>query len=266
MGGRKERGCDVHNMPRGRQDLVDRRLFIPDTIWKIGDDGYLYPIHRHDDPGIWEAAVSADEPVITQVADFLSDGMRAGRLTSSSTAPWLMARMLQALDVKAGMAVLEIGTGTGWNAALLAAAGAAVTTVEIDQRMADHARQALRKAGFPGVEVVWGDGELGVADRAPYDRVIATAAVHTVPYPWVQQTVDGGLLVLPYTGRHHPCGLAVLSVVAGTASGRVVDDNAGFMPLRGQRLSPQEMDEIGEPAPVVLIEVGPHGQHVTAPA
>jgi hypothetical protein len=74
---------------------------------------------------------------------------------------------------------------------------------------------------------------------------------------------DGGLLVLPYTGPHHPCGLAVLSVRAGTALGRIVDDNAGFMPLRGQRLSTRELDEIGQPGPVVLIEVGPHGQRVT---
>ncbi len=252
----------MHDMPRGGFDLVDRRLFIPDTIWELENDGYLAPVHRQDNPDLWEALVSADEPVITQVDDFLSDGVRAGRLTSSSSAPWLMARMLGALDLEPGMAVLEIGTGTGWNAALLAAAGAIVTTVEIDEHLADHARLALSRAGYPDVAVVCGDGELGVPERAPYDRVIATAAVHTVPYPWVEQTADGGLLVLPYTGPHHPSGLAVLSVRAGRASGRIVDDNAGFMPLQGQRLSARELDEIGQPSPVVLIEVGPHGQRV----
>src|SRR5215469_2359397 len=131
----------MHDMPRRGRDLaVDRRLFIPDTIWELGNDGYLAPVRRQDNPDLWEDLVSADEPVITQVDDFLSDGVRAGRLTSSSSAPWLMERMLRALDLRPGMAVLEIGTGTGWNAALLAAAGAVVTTVEIDQCLADHAR------------------------------------------------------------------------------------------------------------------------------
>jgi protein-L-isoaspartate(D-aspartate) O-methyltransferase len=159
----------------------------------------------------------------------------AGRYSSS--APWLMSRMLDALDMSPGMTVLEIGTGTGWNAALMAAAGAGVTTVEIDEDLAEHARTALDQAGFSDVLVVCEDGERGVPERSPYDRVLATASVHTVPYSWVEQTANGGLLVIPFTGPHHPLGLAVLNVAAGVASGRIVDDNIAFIPLRGQRLS-----------------------------
>jgi protein-L-isoaspartate(D-aspartate) O-methyltransferase len=253
-------------MRRDWQGLADRRLFIPDTIWTLGDDGWLVPVRRCDDPDAWEARVAADEPIITQVDDGAGDGERGSDPTSSSSAPWLMARMLDALDLAAGMRVLEIGTGTGWNAALLAAAGAIVTTVEIDEELAARARRSLAMAGYQDVVVVCGDGERGVPEHAPYDRVLATAAVHTVPYAWVRQTVEGGVLVVPYTGRHHPCGLAVLTVTAGTASGRIVDDETTFMPVRGQRLGPRELREIGPPVPGLRIEVGPDGQRHTTPA
>jgi protein-L-isoaspartate(D-aspartate) O-methyltransferase len=251
---------------------VDRRLFIPDLIWDL-DDGWQVPVRRQDDPDRWEALVSADEAVITQLDDGAAyrgadPSRRASWLTSSSSAPWLMNRMLGALQIEPGLRVLEIGTGTGWNAAVMAAAGMEVTSVEIDERLAYEARSALARAGFGRVVVVCGDGELGAPGRAPFDRVIATAAAHTVPYPWVGQTADGGLIVFPYTGVHHPCGLAVLTVSAGVACGRIVGE-AGFMPLRGQRLHPMELEKLGEvrsDVSAVVIEVGPHGQRVTAEA
>ncbi|MGH3900291.1 MAG: methyltransferase domain-containing protein [Pseudonocardiaceae bacterium] len=95
--------------------------------------------------------------------------------TSSASKPDLVLSMLGALDLHDGHTVLEIGTGTGYNAALLAARlGASnVTTVEIDPALADAARAALDASRFP-VTVVTGDGAQGHPDRAPYDRVIAT--------------------------------------------------------------------------------------------
>jgi len=171
-----------------------------------------------------------------------------------------MNRMLDELGLEPGMPVLEIGTATGWNAAIMAEAGAQVTTVEIDERLANRARSVPANAGYPGVTVVVGDGELGWPANAPYDRVIATAAAHTIPYEWVRQTRPGGRIVVPYSGPRHPHGLAVLTVKTGAASGGIVDDNTCFMALRGQRLSEAQIREIGEPVPGLIIEVRPRGQ------
>jgi protein-L-isoaspartate(D-aspartate) O-methyltransferase len=257
-------------MPALRRDWtgqVDRRLFIPETIWTQEEEGGWYvPVHQTRDPAAWEALVAADEPVITQVECFVSPegDSRPGHASSSSSAPWIMNRMLDALDLEPGMRVLEIGAGTGWNAALIAAAGAHVTTVEVDPALAAHARAALARAGYPSVIVLTGDGEHGAPDHAPFDRVIASAAAHTVPYPWVSQTRDGGLIVFPYTGQHHRAGLAVLTVSGDRASGQITGE-AGYMPLRGQALHPMQFQQLRIPPSgvIIRIDVGPDGQHIT---
>src|SRR5258708_10124360 len=100
--------------------------------------------------------------------------------------------MLDAPDPRPGQHGLEIGTGTGWNAALMAAAGAIVTTIEIDEMIAIRAKAVLGKTGFSDVEVIHGDGEQGAASRGPFDRIISTAAAHTAPYQWLAQTAERG--------------------------------------------------------------------------
>jgi protein-L-isoaspartate(D-aspartate) O-methyltransferase len=243
-------------MSRQWTDLVDRRLFVPGTVYVQREElGDLLPVNREQEPEFWDKLVLSDEPVVTQLD---SDGWPS----SSSSARWVMNAMLANLDLHRGQRVLEIGTGTGWNAALMAAAGAIVTTVEIDNDLAAHARKALAQAGFADVVVIAGDGELGVPSRAPYERVICTAAAHSVPYEWVVQTVDGGVIVLPYTGVHHPRGLAVLTVSGQQASGRIVDE-AAFMPLRGQKINHRRLREIGEPKQGVALVVRADGQIVT---
>ncbi|ABD12601.1 hypothetical protein ThrDRAFT_03515 [Frankia casuarinae] len=215
---------------------VNREDFIPDEIWVRDEDGFfLVPLRRQDDPQRWSELCRGDDGITTQVDD--GTGRYDGRgviPTSSSSAPWVMARMLDLLDVRDGMNVLEIGTGTGYNAALLAerTPTGQVTTIEIDPGIAGHARAALARIGRP-VTVVVGDGAAGFPDRAPYDRIIATASVVTVPYPWITQTRPGGRIVLPFTSEFGGALLS-LTVADGTASGHFHDD-AGFMRLRGQR-------------------------------
>jgi protein-L-isoaspartate O-methyltransferase len=215
---------------------VNRADFIPDEVWVRGPDGFfMVPLRRQDDAQRWSELCRTDDGITVQVDDGTDRyGGRGVVPTSSSSAPWVMARMLDLLEVRDGMNVLEVGTGTGYNAALLAERVPAgqVTTVEIDKGIADHARTALLRSGLP-VTVIVGDGEDGFPERAPYDRIIVTAAVVTVPYPWITQTRRGGRIVLPLESGFGGALLS-LTVADATASGRF-DDEAGFMRLRGQR-------------------------------
>lgn len=236
---------------------VDRSPFIPDTVYVSSDTtGWLVPLHRADDPDRWDTLIHSDEPVVTATAydprlpEHLRDPAtgRGVMATSSSSAPPIMARMLDALALAPGMRVLEIGTGTGYNAALLThlTGPGTVTTVELDPELATHARAALDTTGYQ-VSVITGDGAAGHPSGAPYDRVVATAAVHTVPYPWVNQARPGGLIVAPWAPTFHPDGpLVVLTVgEGGTAQGRCVGP-AHFMPLHSQRVDPGEVNLLYE--------------------
>ena len=216
---------------------VPRHQFIPNTIW---DDsgGELVPLRRDDDPDRWWEAAYAPAAVVTQVDDGhpAGPGQRGRYITSSASQPDVVALMLDALDVEPGMRVLEIGTGTGYNAALLAhrLGPGNVTSVEIDPEVADHARRALTTTGYP-VTVLTGDGAQGYPPHAPYDRIIATAAVQRVPYQWVAQTRPGGVILTPWATPYHNGALVRLTVnTDGTAEGRIVGDVA-FMQLRDQR-------------------------------
>jgi len=144
------------------------------------------------------------------------------------------------------MRVLEIGTGTGWNTALLAhrLGGNNVTSMEIDPAISTHARSALEAAGFGTVTMITGDGTLGHLDRAPYDRVLSTAAVYWVPYTWIAQTCPGGLVVTPWATDYHNGHLLALIVHSdGTATGRIVGQTA-FMTVRNQRVPPVRISDI----------------------
>jgi protein-L-isoaspartate(D-aspartate) O-methyltransferase len=216
---------------------VPRQLFIPDVIWIRRDDGWAVPLDRRDDPDRWMEEVTSADSVVTQVDDGATE--KGTWPTSSCSAPSIVRAMLELLDVHPGMRVLEIGTGTGWNAALLAelAGPENVTTVEIDPRLAEQATSHLDSAGYT-VRVVAGDGEDGWRPNAPYDRIIATAAVCELPYTWVEQSRPGALILAPWGPTFHPDEpLALLTVRDdGTAEGRFLRP-AWFMPLRSQRVS-----------------------------
>jgi protein-L-isoaspartate(D-aspartate) O-methyltransferase len=200
----------------------------------------LIPLRRAEDPQRWLELAYANTSVTTQVDDGhpAGEGGRGFEVTSSASMPAVVAQMLTALEVEPGMRVLEIGTGTGYNAALLAhRLGAShVVSVEIDPTVAQHARHTLAAAGYGAVSVITGDGAQGYPPQAPYDRVISTAAATTVPYPWVAQTRPGGLVLTPWGTAYYPGGLLALTVDRdGTASGRIVGP-ASFMWLRAQRI------------------------------
>ncbi|GAA4609424.1 methyltransferase domain-containing protein [Actinoallomurus liliacearum] len=259
---------------------IPRESFIPDEIFVSDEQGRLVPITRSDDPELWHRHVAADAPVVTRTAfdpDVPAElcDAAAGRgveATSSSSAPYIMARMIDALELRRGMRLLEVGTGTGYNAAVLAHLLGAenIVSIEIDPVAAARAGRALEKIGHP-VEVIVGNGEKGHPARAPYDRILATASAHTVPYAWVEQVRPGGVIVVPWAPTFHPdwplCRLVVRP--GGTAEGRFVGPSL-FMPLRDQRVRPRVMQQAeerwiaaGRPdCSRYGVTVSPEGQHV----
>jgi protein-L-isoaspartate(D-aspartate) O-methyltransferase len=122
-----------------------------------------------------------------------------GYALSSLSQPTMVAIMLEQLDVRPGQRVLEVGAGTGYNAALLAAVvgdGGRVTTIEFDPAVSDRARSTLAFED-PRVEVIQGDGEVGFAPRAPYDRMIVTVGAWDIPPAWWDQLAPDGQVVVP---------------------------------------------------------------------
>jgi protein-L-isoaspartate O-methyltransferase len=215
---------------------VPREKFIPDVIWRQDLDrvgNVQVPVDKQRVPRHWAEMAGVDGPVTIQV-DFgkLDEDGSGWEVTAFCPGPTDTRQMLEALDPAPGERILEIGTGTGWNTALLAAAGAVVTTIEIDHELAQAAMTRL--AGRSGVqEVVIGEGEDGCPARAPYDGLIATVGTATVPAEWVRQTRVGGRLVVPLTDDWQAPGIAVLERTERGATGRLTAPSA-FSGLRGQ--------------------------------
>lgn len=115
--------------------------------------------------------------------------------------PSLVGTMLQALELRGMEKVLEIGTGSGFQAALLARLAARVYTIERIPALAKNAVARLKKLKIANVKIVIGDGTLGLARYAPYDAIIVTAAFKTVPPPLSRQLVEGGRLIMPLGER-----------------------------------------------------------------
>jgi protein-L-isoaspartate(D-aspartate) O-methyltransferase len=151
---------------------------------------------------------------------------------SSSSMPSMMARFLSLLDVHDGNTVLEIGTGSGYNAALLSErlGSDRVTSIDIDADLVEAARAALASCGYAPALAVQ-DGFYGYPAGAPYNRIVATCSVPRIPSAWIDQLVPDGVIVAPLT-NHLLVGLhrRADDSLSGRASG------AAFMPLRSPAL------------------------------
>ena len=114
--------------------------------------------------------------------------------------PSTVAAMTESLELKPGEKVLEIGTGSGWQAAIisyLVGEKGRVYSIEILEDLAEFARSNLNNVGIKNVEVFVGDGSLGMKDKAPFDKIIVTAACPDIPKPLLEQLKVGGIMVLP---------------------------------------------------------------------
>ncbi|MCY0924259.1 methyltransferase domain-containing protein [Streptomyces sp. H27-G5] len=212
----------------GAVESVDRALFIPESYEYNGRT-----LSKTADEDRWKHFVYANVPLVTQLNDGgESDGFQLP--TSSSSMPTIMLEMLGLLDVEDGHKVIEIGTGTGYNAAWLCHRQGAdkVATIELDPAVSQQARQNLKAAGFSPM-VVCGDGLAGIPDAAPFDRLICTCAMREIPYAWVEQ-VPEGKIVTPWGNGFFSASFVTLDVADGVATGRFSGYPA-FMWARQQR-------------------------------
>ena len=144
--------------------------------------------------------------------------------------PYVVAYMTEQLDVKAPHRVLEVGTGSGYQAAVLSRLAREVVSVERYRTLAEGARLRLQRLGYDNIEVIVGDGLAGVPQRAPYDRIMVTAAAELVPAALVNELSEDGVMVLPL-GPHS--GTQRLIKFTKSAQGLLREDLIGvrFVPL-----------------------------------
>ncbi|MEU5426755.1 protein-L-isoaspartate(D-aspartate) O-methyltransferase [Streptomyces olivoreticuli] len=226
---------------------VDRASFLPDLIWPWDTKtDTSVAVDRTTDADAWYAAADSNMPLVTQWDDGEHSGTTPGRVsTSSSSAPSVNYGLFQDLSPDEGMRVLDVATGTGETAGALyhrcvgTRGRGRVTTIEVDHSVSRQAREKLCAAGlYP--DVVTGDGFVGHADDAPYDRILATVGLRELPGAWVRQIRKGGVIAAPW-GTHYSNADAVVRLVAnsGVALGHFTRP-VEFMKMRAQRSPKRE--------------------------
>lgn len=166
---------DYQLIPRGIKDerviaamrKVPRHLFVPDFVRHSAYDDMALPI--------------GDDQTISQ--------------------PYMVAVMTELLELKGDEKVLEVGTGSGYQAAILAELSREVYTIERISILAEEARKRLTTLGYENVNVIVGDGTKGLEEESPFDRIIVTAATPKIPDPLINQLNEGGIIVAPVGER-----------------------------------------------------------------
>ncbi|MBB5159543.1 methyltransferase domain-containing protein [Saccharopolyspora phatthalungensis] len=238
--------------------LIDQdKLFSPEWIAAVRETPrhVLVPQFYEQEPGTgeWREVTSSGDGLqriysntglFTKIGPDPLWGYTVG-LSSTST-PGLMTRMLEALDVHDGHRVLGIGTGTGYNAALLChrLGEQHVVSVDVEADLVELARGRLAELGYrPTLAAV--DGAGGFPDAAPYDRTIATCAVPRVPWAWIDQVRDSGLVLVDVKRAISAGNLVLLRRNGDYAEGRFDSSWGSFMPLRTrdtQHVQPPDRD------------------------
>lgn len=223
-------------------------------------------------PGVPPERVYQDEAIVIRRET-------SGSVVSTSSQPSMMALMIEQLRLLKGQNVLEIGAGSGYNAAIiqrLVEPGGRVTTIEYDPQLAEQARDALQRVQMSRVLVVDGDGAAGYSPRAAYDRILATVGIWDVPRAWVRQLKPRGLIVAPiwlaggqysaafqlqpdgslYSDRNLPCGFVRLR---GLSSGPEVEARIGGGSLT---ISSDQLDQIDPVALQMLLNADAQAGHL----
>lgn len=151
--------------------------------------------------------------------------------------PYIVALMTQALNLAPGEKVLEIGTGSGYQAAVLAEIVDEVYTIEILEDLGRRARETLRRLGYSQVEVKIGDGYLGWEEHAPYDAIIVTCAPEHIPQPLVDQLAEGGRMVIPVGPQGYTQTLTLVEKKGGQVHQKEIIPVL-FVPMTGDHETP----------------------------
>lgn len=211
---------------RAAFDRVPRHLFapqfrLPDNLGGQTLDG-MEPAQQDD----WLRAVYRNDALLIDVAD-------DGTLRRTCSSPAVVAIMVEALQATEGHSVLEIGTGTGWNAALLATrlGSNAVTSIDIEPLYVEEARERLAVLDLhPTLAVA--DGYSGYPSQAPYDRIVATCSVRQFPAAWLHQVRRDGMILADIRGSFAGGLAKVTRTTENEASGEFLPSRVSFMPLR----------------------------------
>jgi protein-L-isoaspartate(D-aspartate) O-methyltransferase len=182
----------VSKAPRHQQDDVRMEFLLTLRRRGISDQGVLramdeVPRDRFVEASFLDSAY-ADQALPIACGQTISQ-------------PYVVAYMTEQLVVRSHHRVLEVGTGSGYQAAVLSRLAREVVSVERYRTLADVARERLQSLGYNNVEIVAGDGFAGVPGRAPYDRIIITAAAETLPQSLLDQLAEDGIMILPL-GSH----------------------------------------------------------------
>ncbi|SFQ17445.1 methyltransferase domain-containing protein [Amycolatopsis rubida] len=237
---------------------VPRHLFAPRFTLPDNLGGMVLGIADGTRPEEWLNAVYHDEALLTIFDE-------REMVTTSCSAPSVVAIMLESSQAAEGDTVLEIGTGTGWTAGLLShrLGPDAVTSVDIDPRCVREARERLDHLGFAPTLAV-ADGYLGYPTRAQYDRIIATTSLRKVPPAWLTQVRPGGTILADMRGDFAG-NLARLTVSEdGSASGHFLRERVNFMPLRSNK--EEHVRELSELASRAVSAPGQQRRTSLAPA
>ena len=194
-----------------------------------------------------------------------------GQPISSSSQPTIMAIMLDQLDLAPGQRVLEIGAGTGYNAALIShvvGPSGEVTSVDIDPELVGRAREHLVGAGFGDVTVVCADGAGGYPERAPYDRVIATVGVSDLAPAWLEQAVPQARIVVPLDVRGTQLSVAFEPADPADPGGPWTSRSlapCGFMRMRGSLAGPERVVTLAPGLSLLLPDGTPRDPDLDGP-
>jgi protein-L-isoaspartate(D-aspartate) O-methyltransferase len=195
----------------GRSELSDR---VMDAMGAVAREAFVLPEYRH--------LAYRNTPLPIEAGQTISQ-------------PLIVALMTELLDPQPGDVILEVGTGSGYQAAVLAKLVKHVYSVEIVEELATSAAAVLQRLGYDNVTVRAGDGYAGWPQHAPFDGIVVTAAAEHLPPPLLQQLKPGGKLVIP-VGEEH--GYQELLVVEVDQTGKITRQSVlpvRFVPLTGER-------------------------------
>lgn len=211
---------------------VPRHLFLDHVYRQQGDRLAWDYIARPTQEEIYR-----DEALVTKIDE-------QGRPLSSSSQPSVMALQLELLDLRPGLAVLEIGTGTGYNAALmgvLVSPAGQITSIDLDHELITAALQHLQAAGITNVLAMEADGFEGCREYAPYHRLLSTCAVRALPRSWSEQLALDGILLVNLRLNLSSVFLWLRKIKPTVLEGRFFDLNATYMEMQSSAGLPSSL-------------------------